>query len=303
MSKAVAFPRYGDPDVLTLIDVPEPQAGDGQIRVRVRVAGVNPVDCKVRGGKLDGYAEVVFPQVLGNEFAGVVDEVGAGVSGIAAGDEVLGFTAMAAYAEFVVVDAAAVVLKPDAMSWEVAGGISAVGQAACGSLRALHVSEGETVLIHAAAGGVGTVAVQLSRLWGAKVIGTASERNHDYLRSLGAIPVSYGDGLLDRIRAAAPAGVDAALDLIGGDSVAVSVQVVEDRQRIGTIADFAAPQRYGIQRIRYERSTAVLSELAELNASGRLTIPIQRSFPLADAAAAHREVEGGHVRGKVVLVA
>ena len=302
MSKAVAFPRYGDADVLTMIDLPEPRPGEGEIRVRVRSAGVNLVDCKVRAGMLDGYVAVTFPQVLGNEFAGVVEEVGPGVTGIAVGDAVLGFAAMAAYAELVVVEAASVVAKPESMPWDLAGGISAVGQAAYASMRALGVSAGETVLIHAAAGGVGTIAVQLARQRGATVIGTASEKNHDYLRTLGAIPIEYGEGLLERIRAIAPGGVEAALDLIGGESIPVSVQVVGDRRRVGTIADPTAHERYGVQRIRYERSARVLSEITHLHDTGRLTMPIHGTYPLADAASAHREVESGHVRGKVVLI-
>ena len=303
MSRAIVFDGYGGPEVLHTVEVPEPAPGPGQIRVRVKAAGVNPVDAKIRGGRLDGRVPVAFPQTLGNEFAGVVDQVGAGTASYPVGAEVFGFTSMTAYADHVLVGVDQVTAKPAALPWEAAAALSAVGQTAYNALRILAVDEGETLLVHAAAGGVGTVAVQLARLLGATVIGTASERNHDYLRSLGATPVVYGPGLTERVRSLAPGGVHAALDCIGADAVRVSLDLVEDRRRIGTTADETAADTYGVQRIRYDRSARTLAELARLYRTGKLVLPVAKTFPLEAAADAHREIETGHVRGKIVLLA
>lgn len=301
---AVVFSEYGPAEVLRVVDVDEPVPGEGQVRVRVRTAGVNPVDVKVRRGDMRAFVPLnpETGQRLGNEFAGVVDAVGAGVTGLAVGAEVLGFTAMQAYAQSVVVGADEVVPKPADLPWDVAGALSAVGQTAHWAVETLRVAEGEAFLVHAAAGGVGGVAVQLARLRGARVIGTASPGNHDYLRSLGATPVTYGDGLVDRVRALAPEGVDAALDCVGGSAIPASVELVADRGRIGTIVDENAPKEYGVQRLRPARSTVTLAALADLVAQGTLRLPVHRTFRLDQVAEAHREVETGHVRGKVVLL-
>lgn len=299
--RAVAFAAHGNPSVLQLIEVPEPHAGPGQVRVRMRAAGVQPFDCAFRRGDLQGFLPATFPQTLGNDFAGVVVEVGEGVAGRHVGDELLGFCTLVAHAELIVVDATVVVSRPPTLPWEVAGGVSASGQTALNALRDLGVAAGETLLVHAAAGGVGTFAVQLARDWGATVIGTASPGNHAWLASLGVLPVAYGPGLADRVRALAPGGVDVALDCIGGDAVTVSLELIEDRSRIGTIADHAAVQRYGIRRPGGERTAANLTELVELHTAGRLQVPIHLAVPLGQAAEAHAAVETGHVRGKVVL--
>ncbi|MFF3349287.1 NADP-dependent oxidoreductase [Streptomyces sp. NPDC002779] len=301
MATAMAFAAYGGPEVLRPLELEEPVAGPGEVRVRVRAAGVNPVDVKLRRGDFAGMVPVTFPQRLGNEFAGVVDQVGTDVTGLAVGDEVLGFTAMAAYAEVLTVPAGSVTAKPGALSWEVAGALSAVGQTAYNALRELKVGPGDTLLVHAAAGGVGTVAVQLARRLGARVIGTASERNHAYLRSLGAEPAVYGDGLAERVRALAPEGVDVVLDAVGGEAVQASLELVPDRSRIGTTVDQKAADEHGIVRLRGARSAGILAELAELAAAGDLVLPVSSAHALTAAAEAHREVEGGHVRGKVVL--
>jgi enoyl reductase len=311
MAVAIAFSAYGGPEVLHQIDVPDPLPGTGQVRVRVRAAGVNPVDCKLRRGDFDGVVPVTFPQRLGNEFAGVVDAVGepaegsagdsAGGSSFKVGDEVLGFTAANAYTHVLVVGTDQVARKPRAMPWEVAGSLSAVGQTALNAVGALRIGPGECFLVHAAAGGVGTVAVQLAVSKGATVIGTASERNHAYLWSLGAIPVSYGPGLVERVRGLAPDGVDAALDAIGGEAVAASVELGIDPDRIGTIVDETAAKRFGVHRLRGVRSAANLEMLAGLYDEGALALPITATFPLSEVADAHRIVETGHVRGKVAL--
>lgn len=302
MSQAVVFSSFGGPDVLAVVEVPEPHAGAGQVRVRVRAAGVQPFDTMVRRGDAQGFVQVDFPQTTGNELAGVIDEVGEGVSGFVAGDEVIGFTTMDAVAELVVVSADHIIIKPARMPWVEAGVLSVCGQTAHIALSGLRVGAGDTVLIHGAAGGVGTMAVQLARVWGARVIGTASERNHDYLRGLGATPVTYGPGLADRVRAIAPEGVDAAFDAAGRDAIAPSLELVKDKERVGTIGDYRGAQQYGVRMLGGTRTAARLAELAELHIEGKLRVHIQAAYPFAQAAQAHRDVESGHVRGKVVLV-
>lgn len=301
--RAVVFFEHGEPSVLRLVELPEPHAGARQVRVRMRGAGVQPFDCAFRRGDLRSFMPATFPQVLGNDFAGVVDEVGDEVTGVHVGDDVLGFCTLAAHAELIVVEAAAVVPRPPTLPWEVAGGLSASGQTALNALRDLDVKAGETLLVHAAAGGVGTIAVQLAREWGARVIGTASPHNHSWLESLGVAPVTYGAGLAERVRSVAPGGVDVCLDCIGGEAVPVSLELVGDRNRVGTIADYSAVEKYGVRRPGGERTAGKLSELVELHAAGRLRLPIHLAVPLARAAEAHAAVETGHVRGKVVITA
>ncbi|WP_107727617.1 NADP-dependent oxidoreductase [Desmospora activa] len=300
--KAVAFSSHGGPEVLQLVEAELPQAGTGQVRVHIKAAGVQPFDYAVRSGWNPPGITIRFPQVIGNEFAGVVDQVGEGVTGFSVGSEVLGWALLACYAEYVVVSTDQIVTKPQEMPWEVAGVMSASGQTAHTALQELGVGEGDTVLIHAAAGGVGTFAVQLARAWGATVIGTASAGNHEYLRSLGAIPVSYGDDLVERVRVLAPDGVDAALDAAGKDALYASVALVNDKDRIGTLVAFELAEQLGVRLIRSQRSAARLTELVDLYTQGKLHIHIRKTFPLQQTADAHREVETGHGRGKVVLM-
>ncbi|MCK9929014.1 NADP-dependent oxidoreductase [Frankia sp. Mgl5] len=312
--KAAAFARHGGPEVLELMDLATPVAGPGQVRVRVRFAGVQPIDCAVRAGWAPPGVAPRLPTIPGNEFAGVVDQVGdrvdgvggidgvdGGGHGVAVGAEVLGFGQLGAYAEYLVVPAGQVTAKPAGMPWEVAGGFSGGAQTAHIALRELGVGKGDTVLIHAAAGGVGTVAVQLAVRAGSTVIGTAGAANHDYLRSLGAIPVAYGDGLVERVQAIAPGGVDAALDGAGGDALTASLALVADRSRILTLVEHGRAGELGIRVTPNLRSAARLAELADLQAHGALHINVRRVVPLADAAEAHRELETRHGRGKIVL--
>jgi len=301
MMKAAAVSAFGPPEVLRVIDLEAPEPGPGEVRVRVKAAGVQPADLSVRKGWTPPGATVGQTRIPGNEFAGVVDRVGEGVTGFAPGDEAIGFRVLNCYAEYVVVPADQLVAKPAGMPWEVAGALSASGQTAHTALRELGVGEGDTVLVHAAAGGVGSAAAQLARAWGATVIGTASPRNHDYLRSLGAIPVAYGEGLADRVRALAPQGIHAALDAAGEDALRASVELVRDKSRIGTIVSFELAPLLGVRAIRSQRSAARLSELVELWRQDRLRVAIRRTFPLERAADAHRELETGHGFGKVVL--
>lgn len=301
--KAMAFAAPGPPEVLRLMELADPQAGDGEVRVRVRAAGVQPADYAVRrSGWAPPGATISYPQIPGNECAGVIDQVGEGVSGFAAGDEVIGFRVLGCYAELVTVSAEQVVRKPPGMPWAAAGALSASGQTAHTGLQTLGVGPGDTVLIHAAAGGVGTVAVQLARLWGATVIGTASERNHDYLRALGAIPVAYGEGLVERVRAVALGGVDVIVDGIGGAALRDSLALVADRSRAGTFVAHDLADELGIRKLFSQRSAARLAALAALCEQGRLRIHVSRTFPLREAAAAHRLGETGHARGKLALL-
>ncbi|GAA0821962.1 NADP-dependent oxidoreductase [Streptosporangium amethystogenes subsp. fukuiense] len=303
--KAAAFFEFGGPEVLRLTELPTPEAGEGQVRVRVRAAGVQPVDLAIRQGRPVPWVDGELPRVPGNEFSGVVDQVGEGVAGLVdgifVGAEVLGFTLLNAYAEYVVVPAGNVTPKPASMPWEVAGGFTAGTQTAHMALRQLGVGEGDTLLVHAAAGAVGTAAVQLGRLWGATVIGTAREENHDYLRELGAIPVAYGEGLLERIRDLAPGGVDMVLDGAGGEAFDISLELVKG-ERLLTLVEHDRAAELGAQRTRGERLASRLAELAALYAEGRLVFPVRRTYPLERAADAHRELGTRHGRGKIVLV-
>jgi len=302
--QAVVFDEYGAADVLRIARIPRPEPGLGEVRVRVRAAGVQPADCATRSGWLAqrGIGMAPFPRQLGNEFAGVVDAVGEGVASLIAGDEVLGWTTANAYAEAVVVPVEQLVRKPVMMSWAVAGALSASGQTAHTAVEALAIRRGDIVLVHGAAGGVGTMAVQLARARGAHVIGTASRENHDYLRALGAEPVLYGAGLADRVRAIAPHGVHAALDGSGRGALDASIELGIDPARIATLVDLEDVQRLGVQAIRSQRSRERLQSLVDLHDAGLLRVHVRDIYPLAYAAVAHRDVENGHGRGKVVLM-
>lgn len=299
--KAAAFSAPGGPEVLELVEVDTPEAGPGQVRVRVKAAGVQPVDLAVREGWTPPGAKLTYPQVIGNEFAGVVDQVGADVTEYSVGDEVLGFSTLGSYAEYVAVPVEQVTRKPENVPWEVAAGLSGAGQAAHTAIEVLGVGEGDTLLVHAAAGAVGTVAVQVARMVGATVIGTASEANHDYLRSLGAIPVTYGEGLVERVRALAPNGVDVSLDAAGAEGLRAAVELVADKNRIGTMVAFEIYEELGVRWLGSKRSPERLATLARLVSEGSLKIQVRRTYSLDQAADAHREVGTGHGRGKVVL--
>jgi NADPH:quinone reductase-like Zn-dependent oxidoreductase len=247
MSKAAAFFEPGGPEVLRLIDVDEPRAGPGQVRIRVKAAGVQPFDIAVVAGEIHRGTDPSVPQIPGNEFAGVVAQVGDGAVGFVAGDEVLGYGTLNSYSEHLVVGPDQITTKPANMSWEVAAGFSAGAQTADIGLKEVGVGAGDTVLIHGAADAVGTIAVQLCRLWGATVIGAARESQHGYLRSLGAIPIAYGDRFADRVRARAPQGVHACLDGVGGEALDASLELVKDRSRILTLVEHGKASQLGIR--------------------------------------------------------
>ncbi|KNB51015.1 NADP-dependent oxidoreductase [Streptomyces caatingaensis] len=300
--KAAAINSHGGPEVVELLDIPTPQAGPGQVRVRVRAAGIQPFDCAVRRGLPVRGGDPDFPKRIGNDFAGVVDQVGEGAEGFPVGSEVLGWCLMACHAEYVVVPTEQIVAKPAMMPWEAAGAFAASAQTASTAVEDLAVRAGDTLLVHAAAGGVGTVAVQLAAALGATVVGTASPRNHDYLRALGAVPVAYGDGLVERVRAVAPAGVTAVLDCAGRGSLDSSAPLLARSGRMGTVVDFDRADAVGALKISTRRSAERLGALTDLCARGALRIEVSAAFPLDRAADAHRAVETGHARGKVAIV-
>jgi NADPH:quinone reductase-like Zn-dependent oxidoreductase len=265
------------------------------------------VDWKMREGRLDAAFPSHFPLVPGWDVAGVVEAIGPAVTEFAVGDEVLGYVRRddvqhGTYAELVPAPERTLTIKPAGLGWVEAGALPLAGLTAHQVLKAVHAGKGDTVLVHAAAGGVGHLAVQLARILGAeRVIGTASERNHDFLRTLGAEPVTYGDGLADRVRALAPEGVDAAVDLVGGEAVAVSAELVGDSRRIGSIIDAATVKQAGGAYIFVKPDAPDLAALAGFVEDGRLTVHIERTFPLARAADAQQLSQQGHVRGKLVL--
>ncbi|GAA3447755.1 NADP-dependent oxidoreductase [Planomonospora venezuelensis] len=299
--KAAAFASFGGPEVLQIMEVPTPQAGPGQVRVRIRAAGVQPYDAAVRAGWVPPGVTGDLPRIPGNEFAGVVDQVGGGVTGLAEGAEVLGFSQLGCYAEYVVVGAGQVTAKPPGLPWEVAGGLTAGVQTAELALDTIGVGEGDTLLVHAAAGSVGTAAVQFARARGAAVIGTARPDNHAYLRELGAVPVAYGEGLAGRVRALAPGGVDAAIDGAGGEALQVSLELVEDRARIVTLVEHGRAAELGVRTVQGERTAERLGRFAELYARGAFAFHLRGTYPMERAADAHREIEARHGRGKVVI--
>ncbi|WP_028471890.1 NADP-dependent oxidoreductase [Nocardioides alkalitolerans] len=297
--KAIVFDRFGGPDVLREADVDLPTPGPGQVRVRVRAAGVNPVDGKTRAGLMAALRPTTFPAVPGGELAGVVDAVGEDVRDLRVGDEVLGWSDTGAYAEHAL--ATTVVRKPAELSWEDAAALPVATDTTERVLDLLGVAAGETVLMHGASGGVGTLAVQLAVGRGARVLATAGPGNQEYLTALGATATTYGDGLVERVRALAPDGVDAVFDLAGKGALEDSVTLRGGTDRIVTIADLGA-QQLGVTFARggADRATERLSVVAADVAAGALTTTVT-TYPLHEAVAAHEASDSGHVRGKLVL--
>ena len=302
--QAVRFDEYGDVDVLRVVEVPQPVPGPGQVLVRVKAAGINPGEAKIRQGLLHSRWPAVFPSGQGSDLAGIVAETGPEVTGFAAGDEVIGYTDdRASQAEYVLVEARHLTAKPLGVPWEVAGSLFVAGATAYAAVRAVALSAGDTVVVSGAAGGVGSIAVQLARLAGATVIGLAGEANHRWLADHGVIPVTYGDGVADRIRQAA-SKIDAFIDTFGADYVQLALELGVAPSRIDTIVNFGAVSQYGVKAegSAAGASAAVLAELAELIAAGRLEIPIAATFPLAEVREAYRRLAQGHIRGKIVLM-
>ena len=300
--RAITFEQFGGPEVLHLSEVPEPQAGPGQVRIRVRAVGVNPIEGKIRSGTMEAAFPTPLPAIPGSEVAGVVDQLGEGVTDLVVGDEVLGWADSGAYAEYAT--GTQLAKKPAGLDWAIAAAIPAGGETARRALGLLGVGPGETLIVHGAAGNVGTFAVQLATDAGAIVIGTASEANQDYVRALGAVPVVYGDGLVERVRALAPGGVDAALDVAGKGALEDSIELTGGTERVVTIADMNAAA-LGVRFARgtaKDRSIPALTDLAVEVAEGDIHVTVSHTFPLADAAEAARVSDAGHVRGKLVLL-
>jgi len=305
---------YGGPEVLEVVDVAVPEPGPGQVTVEVRAAGVNPFDHKVYSGAM-GRDESALPRRLGSEVSGVVTAVGEGAVGPAGplhvGDEVIGYPVSGGYAESITVKADAVFPKPSSLSWEEAAGLTLTGVTAVHLLDATRVGSGDVVLVHGVSGGVGLSAAQLALARGATVVGTAAAHRHEALRGYGIVPVAYGDGLVDRVREAAPNGVDVALDTVGSDeAVDASLALVSDRYRIATVAAFDRASEAGIQLLGNgpgadpgtEIRRAARLTLTDLAGRGRLRVVVARTFPLDEAGEAHRLVKDGHAGGKVVLL-
>lgn len=304
--QAITLSRYGGPEVLELTEFPDPKLGGDSVLVRVRAAGVNPVDWAVREGFLTEIYDTRLPMVLGWDAAGEVVAVGPAVTEFAPGDEVIGLIQQdqlyrGAYAELVAVRPETLARKPAKLSWDEAAGLPLAGLTAYQALtRGLSLAKGDVLVIHAAAGGVGSMAVQIGRALGARVIGTASEPHHDYLRSLGAEPVSYGAGLLERVRALVPAGADAVLDLVGGETLDISPGLASATGRLASVVDPRVTQLGG-RFIVVRHSSTDLLRLVEYVERDELSVHVSDTFPLAQAAQAHRQGQSGHTRGKLIL--
>ena len=298
--KAVRFDKYGGIDVLEVVDVPVPEPGQAEALVKVKAASINPGEAKIREGMVHARWPATFPSGEGSDLAGIVTKLGPGADGVKVGDEVIGFTdRRASHAEYVVVEARNLTLKPKNVSWEVAGSLAIAGTTAYACVRAVSLEAGDTVAVSGAAGGVGSIAVQLARRVGASVIGIAGPANHDWLAARGVKPVAYGEGLADRLTR-----IDALIDAHGGGYVKLAVELGVPRDRINTIIDFAAAQEYGVKHegSQEAKNAKVLAELAGLVASGELDVPIAATFPLDDVRDAFTLLEQGHTRGKIVLL-
>jgi NADPH:quinone reductase-like Zn-dependent oxidoreductase len=305
MPRAVRFDRYGGIDVLRVVEVDRPVPGPNQVLVRVKAAGINPGEAMIREGALANRWPATFPSGQGSDLAGLVEEVGSAVQNVAVGDEVIGFTDnRASQAELVVVEADHLVHRPAHVPWDQAGALFVAGTTAYAAVRAVSLIAGDTVVVSGAAGGVGSIAVQLARNVGAKVLGLASAANHAWLTDHGVIPIAHGDGVAERIDAATGSRVDAFIDTFGGGYVELALELGVAPDRIDTIIDFAAAAKHGVKT---EGNSAaanakVLAELAGLIDAGRLEIPIAKVYRLADVREAYQDLARRHTRGKIVLV-
>ncbi|MFF0144985.1 NADPH:quinone reductase-like Zn-dependent oxidoreductase [Amycolatopsis sulphurea] len=304
MPQAVRYSEHGGVDVLRVADVPRPAPDAGQVLVAVRAAGINPGETGIREGRYAQKWPSAFPSGQGSDLAGVVAELGAGVSDLAVGDEVIGFVDnRSSHAEYVLVDAGDLIPKPSGVSWEAAGSLFIAGTTAYASVRATCPRDGDTVVVSGAAGGVGSLTVQLVKLTGATVVGIASEANHEWLREYGVVPVAYGDGLEERLHEVTEGKVDAFIDTYGSGYVELALRLGVYPGRINTVIDFAAAEKY---QVKAEGNTSaadaeVLRDLAALADKGLLDVPIAAVYPLTQVQDAYRELERRHTRGKIVL--
>jgi NADPH:quinone reductase-like Zn-dependent oxidoreductase len=307
--KAIALTEFGDAEVMSLQELPDPLLGPDQVLVEVRAAGVNPVDFKIRAGYLRGLMPHHTPLIPGWDVAGVVRAVGIGVQDWKPGDEVLAYTRkdhvqFGAYAELISVPDRMIARKPSTVDFVTAAALPLAGLTALQALKAVGTGSGDVVLVHAAAGGVGHLQVQIAReLGAARVLGTASPRNHDFVRSLGAEPVAYGDALVDAVAelVGGDGRVDVVIDNVGGLAFDQSLQLVRDRARMTSIVDGPRALEHGVINTWARPNAEQTQWLVDLVAAGKLRVEVQQTFPLADAVKAHKLLEGGHVRGKVVL--
>ncbi|MEY9836310.1 NADP-dependent oxidoreductase [Streptacidiphilus sp. EB103A] len=305
MPKAVRFKQYGGIEVLDVVEAEKPEPAAGQVLVAVRAAGINPGEAMIRSGALHARWPATFPSGQGSDLAGTVEAVGPGVSGFAVGDEVLGFTDdRASHAEFVLVPAGQLTRRPDGVPVEAAGALFVAGTTAYAAVRAVSVTPGDVVVVSGAAGGVGSLAVQLARNAGATVIGLAGPANHDWLREHGVVPVAYGEGVADRIKKATGGHVDAFIDTYGAGYVRLAIDLGVAPERIDTVIDFAAAEEFGVRTdgSGTAASALVLAELADLIDRGRLEVPITHTYALTEVRDAYRELERRHTRGKIVLL-
>ena len=304
--RAIAYSRYGHSDVLEFVDLPVPKVGPDSVLVAVRAASVNPVDWKVREGHLDGLLDATFPVVPGWDVAGVVERVGLDTPELQVGDEVYGYVRKdwlhgGTFAQYVAAPVRTLARKPASATFEEAAAVPLAGLTAFQTIGRAGVTAGQTVLVHAAAGGVGQFAVQIAVARGARVIGTASPRNHEHLRALGAQPVAYGDGLVAAVRELAPDGVDVVLDYGSDDLVTTTRALLRPGGTVASIVDAAARDELGGHYVWVRPSSEDLTALAELIDAGRVRVDVAEVFDLADAAAAHEASQSQHVRGKVVV--
>ncbi len=304
MPQAVKYEEYSGIDVLQVVEIERPVPGAGQILVRVKAAGINPGEAAIREGAFDSVMPATFPSGQGSDLAGVVEELGDGVEGFSVGDEVIGFVnTRSSQAELAVVEEGDLTTLPPDVPWDVAGSLFVVGTTAYAAVRAVSAGEGDIVVVSGAAGGVGSLAVQLAKNAGAEVIGLAGKANHGWLADHGVVPVSYGEGQAERIREASGGKIDAFIDTFGSGYVELALELGVRPERIDTIADFAAARQHSVKTDGNAEgaSADVLAELAAMISDGTLEIPIARVYPLSEVRDAYRELERRHTRGKIVL--